>query len=66
LKKDKLELEALRDQLKRFFDHDYKMTFILFPPMMKIANKSKKTAKKDNGEEAKNDDSNSDDEKEVA
>jgi hypothetical protein len=66
LKKDKLELEALRDQLKRFFDHDYKMTFILFPPSVKIANKPKKTAKKDNGEESKNDDSNSDDEKEVA
>ena len=35
LKKDKLELEALRDQLKRFFDHDYKRNFILFPPIVK-------------------------------
>jgi hypothetical protein len=35
LMKDKLELEALRDKLKKFFDHEYKRTFILFPPMVK-------------------------------
>jgi hypothetical protein len=38
LKKDKLELEALRDQLKKFFDHEYKRTFVLFPPTVKRAN----------------------------
>jgi hypothetical protein len=37
LKKDKLELEGLRNQLKKFFDHEYKRTFILFPPMVKRA-----------------------------
>jgi hypothetical protein len=35
LKKDKLELEGLRNQLKKFFDHEYKRTFILFPPTVK-------------------------------
>jgi hypothetical protein len=35
VKNDKLELEALRDQLKRFFDNDFMRTFVLFPPMAK-------------------------------
>lgn len=63
---DKLELEALRNQLKSFFVNDYKRTFMIFPPVVKIAKKHKKPAKKDDGEESKNDDSNSDDENEVA
>jgi hypothetical protein len=44
LMKDKLELEALRDKLKKFFDHEYKRTFILFPPMVKKARYHKKPA----------------------
>jgi hypothetical protein len=39
LKKDKNELETLRDLLKRYFDHDYKRTFILFPPKESINKK---------------------------
>ena len=35
LRKDKLELEWVRDQVKRFFDHDFERTFTLFPPMVK-------------------------------
>ena len=57
--KDKLELEALRDKLKRFFDHDYKRTFILFPPMVKKAKHNKKPAYQDDDEESKTHDSNS-------
>jgi hypothetical protein len=44
LMKEKLELEALRDKLKKFFDHEYKRTFILFPPMVKKARYHKKPA----------------------
>jgi hypothetical protein len=44
VKNDKLELEALRDQLKRFFDHDFKRTFVLFPPMSKRPKIYKKPA----------------------
>jgi hypothetical protein len=53
VKKDKLELEALRDQLKRFFDHDYKRTFILFPPIVKRANRQHRRAYLENDEETK-------------
>jgi hypothetical protein len=44
LMKEKLELEALRDKLKKFFDHEYKRTFILFPPMVKKPRYHKKPA----------------------
>ena len=59
LKKDKLELEGLRDQLKKFFDHEYKRTFILFPPMVKRAKQPRKPADSDDDEDSKTHDSNS-------
>jgi len=57
--KDKLELEALRDKLKKYFDHEYKRTFILFPPMVKRARFHKKPANQDDSEDSKTQDSNS-------
>jgi hypothetical protein len=59
VKKDKLELEALRDQLKRFFDHEYKRTFILFPPILKRPKKHNKPAYYDYNEESNTNDCNS-------
>jgi len=30
-----LELEALRDKFKSFFDNEFERTFILFPPILR-------------------------------
>lgn len=56
MKKDKQELEHLRDLLKRFFDHDYKRTFILFPPKYR---RSKRNLNWGHYEDSKSIDSNS-------
>ncbi len=70
LKKDKSELDFLQNQLKRFFDHDYKRTFNLYPPMVKRPKRYNRHAYYDDDEDSMTQDSNrnieSDDEEESA
>lgn len=59
LLKDKLELEGLRYQFKRFIDRDQKRSFLLFPPMVKRPKKSIQPHQSDDEEESKSMDSSS-------
>ena len=66
-RKDKLELEGVKDQIKTFFDNDYERTFTIFPPMIKKPKNympqnsliKNKNASKVNDEESKTDHMNS-------
>jgi hypothetical protein len=44
LRKDKLELEGVRDHVEHFFDHDYEMTFTIFPPSVRNSKNRKADA----------------------
>jgi hypothetical protein len=46
LRKDKLELEGVRDHVEQFFDHDYEMTFTIFPPMVRYSKNRKEAAER--------------------
>jgi hypothetical protein len=50
-RKHKLELESVRDQFKRFFDHEFERTFPLFPPMLMKPYLDHKVKEEDDDEE---------------
>ncbi len=52
-RKHKLELESLRDQLKRFFDHEFQRIFTLFPPILRKPYLDHKARDEDDDEEEK-------------